>query len=134
MDFHIVKMCKNKVSTKMSKIFFYQFQEIRIIATGPWCILMHSDGGTTYPEKTTNMSQVTDNLFHIMLCYIYIDIYNKHDIYYFVHENIFVVDDIASSAQIETINKRLLISYLTCVLSQYMRLCIFAQFWPLTGA
>jgi hypothetical protein len=53
MDFHIVKMYKDRVSTKMSKIFFLSmcdvkvsepvsqmkmtFQEIRIIATGP-CI------------------------------------------------------------------------------------------------
>jgi hypothetical protein len=41
MDFHRVKMYKDKVSTKMSKIFFVNvwrtFQEIRIIATGP-CI------------------------------------------------------------------------------------------------
>jgi hypothetical protein len=52
MDVHIVKMYKDNVSTKMSKIFFLSmcdvkvsltftskitFQEIRIIATGP-CI------------------------------------------------------------------------------------------------
>jgi hypothetical protein len=56
---------------------------------------------TGVPEENHRPAASHCQFYHIMLCYIYIDIYNKHDIYYFVHENIFVVDDIASSAQID---------------------------------